>query len=432
MLLTTYWGAVPRRATVLDRLAVRERGAAFWAGLWAAAVAAELLALIPVFEGDVTGPDVVYILAAGSFAACGLVAWRRRPDNLSGRLMTATGFAAFAYPLLSQLGAPLTLTLAVLLNSTWTIGYVALLLAFMTGGRLESAVDLVLVGLYTLTLLILQVPWMMFVELEGNLLLVEPDAQVAEAIDDARLWLTAATTLAIVAVIALRWRAASRPRRKALLPGVMGIVSGLLYVVQLLVVLLAEAPFPELPFWLTSFALLLVPAAYLFGLLRSRLARGGLAELFLGLGTMRGEELRAALGRALGDPSLEVVHGRAEPADGRSVAPIERGGEQVALELKLIRSRIRRWPSSSRTPPPPSWRCRSRSCASSRAGSTPRCSTRASHPRCSRSRRARPSQPASRTRRPSGCRSRSSSPPTSSRQRRSRTSPSTRGPRGPP
>jgi hypothetical protein len=159
MLLTTYWGAVPRRATVLDRLAVRERGAAFWAGLWAAAVAAELLALIPVFEGDVTGPDVVYILAAGSFAACGLVAWRRRPDNLSGRLMTATGFAAFAYPLLSQLGAPLTLTLAVLLNSTWTIGYVALLLAFMTGGRLESAVDLVLVGLYTLTLLILQVPW---------------------------------------------------------------------------------------------------------------------------------------------------------------------------------------------------------------------------------------------------------------------------------
>ena len=172
---------------------------------------------------------------------------------------------------------------------------------------------------------------MMFVEFEGNLLLVEPDAQVAEAIDDARLWLTAATTLAIVAVIALRWRAASRPRRKALLPGVMGIVSGLLYVVQLLVVLLAEAPFPELPFWLTSFALLLVPAAYLFGLLRSRLARGGLAELFLGLGTMRGEELRAALGRALGDPSLEVVHGRAEPADGRSVAPIERGGEQVAL-----------------------------------------------------------------------------------------------------
>jgi hypothetical protein len=316
---------------VLDRLVVRERGAAFWAGLWAAAVAAELLALIPVFEGDVTGRDVVYILAAGSFAACGLVAWRRRPDNLSGRLMTATGFAAFAYPLLNQLDAPLTLTLAVLLSSTWTIGYVALLLAFMTGGRFESAVDLVLVGLYTLTLLILQVPWMMFVEFEGNLLLVEPDAQVAEAIDDARLWLTAATTLAIVAVIALRWRAASRPRRKALLPGVMGIVSGLLYVVQLLVVLLAEAPFPELPFWLTSFALLLVPAAYLFGLLRSRLARGGLAELFLGLGTMRGEELRAALGRALGDPSLEVVHGRAERADGRSVAPIERGGEQVAL-----------------------------------------------------------------------------------------------------
>ena len=191
MLLTTHWGAVPRGAPVLERLAVREHGVAFWVALWTAAVAAELLALIPVFEGDVTGPDVVYILAAGSFAACGLVAWRRRPDNLSGRLMTATGFAAFAFPLLSQLDAPLTLTLAVLLSGVWTIGYVALLLTFMTGGRLESTVDLVLVGVYALALLVCQFPYMMFLDFAGNLLLVEPDAQVAEAIDDARLWLTA-------------------------------------------------------------------------------------------------------------------------------------------------------------------------------------------------------------------------------------------------
>jgi signal transduction histidine kinase len=285
---------------------------------------------VPAFEGDLTGPDVVFSLAAGSFAACGLVAWRRRPDNPSGKLMTGTGFAALIYPLLSQLDAPLTWTLAVLLNSAWTIGYVALLLSFMTGGRLVEPIDFLLVGLYTLTLLVAQFIWMLFVDFDGNLLLVHPDAQVADAIDDARLWLTAATTLAIVGVIAARWQAASRARRKALLPGVVGIVSGLLYIVQLLVVLLADEPFPELPFWLTSFALLLVPAAYLFGLLRSRLARGGLAELFLGLRTMRGAELQSALGRALGDPSAQVVHGGAAPADGRSVTPIERDGEQVA------------------------------------------------------------------------------------------------------
>ena len=50
-------------------------------------------------------------LVGGSFAACGLVAWRAAPDSRSGALMTATGFAFFIYPLLSQIDAPLAATL---------------------------------------------------------------------------------------------------------------------------------------------------------------------------------------------------------------------------------------------------------------------------------------------------------------------------------
>jgi hypothetical protein len=44
-----------------------------------------------IFAGDapVEGADVVYRLVGGSFAAFGLVAWRRRPDSRSGALMTA-------------------------------------------------------------------------------------------------------------------------------------------------------------------------------------------------------------------------------------------------------------------------------------------------------------------------------------------------------
>ena len=92
--------------------------------------------------------------------------------------------------------------------------------------------------------------------------------------------------------------------------------------------------------------MLVVPAAFLAGLLRSRLARGGLAQLFRELGGMRGEALQAALGRTLGDPTLVLAYrlpdspGHADAAGrpvlvppvtpDRASAPIERDGREVA------------------------------------------------------------------------------------------------------
>ena len=80
--------------------------------------------------------------------------------------------------------------------------------------------------------------------------------------------------------------------------------------------------------------------------LRSRLARAGLAELFRELRTMRGGALQAALARTLGDPALVVaqrlpdgngyVDGNGDrvalPTDGgRTVAKVERDGREVAV-----------------------------------------------------------------------------------------------------
>jgi signal transduction histidine kinase len=318
---------------VLRRFVFAEHGPAFWARLWIVAAVAEFAALVPVvFDTgrELRGLDVIFILAAGSFIACGLVAWRRRPDNHSGRLMTATGFAGLAYPLLSQLDWALAATAALLLYSVWTIGYVALLLTFQTGGRIQSPVDGLLVGAFALSLLVLQFVWMLFLEADGNVLTIAGDARVADAIDQGRRWLTAATSLAVALVIAARWRAASGPRRRALLPGIVGGVSGLLYTALLVDGLVADRP-SDLLWWLANSALLLVPAAYLGGLLRSRLARAGLAPLLLELRTMRGEKLQAALARTVGDPHLELVSaGAPRPSDGRSIAVIERDGHHVA------------------------------------------------------------------------------------------------------
>ena len=94
-------------------------------------------------------------------------------------------------------------------------------------------------------------------------------------------------------------------------------------------------------------ALLTVPAALLWGLLRSRLARGGLADLFRELGTLRGVRLEAGLAKALGDPGLVLAYrvpgehsyidGRGQPVDAarpgvdRAAAPVERDGRELAM-----------------------------------------------------------------------------------------------------
>ena len=57
-------------------------------------------------DEPIEGPDIAFRLVGGAFVACGLIAWRRRPDSRSGLLMTATGFLLFVEPLLRQFDSP--------------------------------------------------------------------------------------------------------------------------------------------------------------------------------------------------------------------------------------------------------------------------------------------------------------------------------------
>ena len=113
---------------VLRRFSAPERHPAFWVVMWTLVLVAEIGALAPFLFGE-PGPiepvQVVFRLVGGSFAACGLIAWRRRPDSYSGRWMTATGFGFFAGPLLALLDAPAALTLAHLLQDLWVLFFVA-------------------------------------------------------------------------------------------------------------------------------------------------------------------------------------------------------------------------------------------------------------------------------------------------------------------
>ena len=55
-------------------------------------------------------------------------------------------------------------------------------------------------------------------EQEGNVLAVFPDAGIEDAIDKAQRTLCAIAALATATVLAIRWKAASRPLRRAMLP----------------------------------------------------------------------------------------------------------------------------------------------------------------------------------------------------------------------
>jgi signal transduction histidine kinase len=328
-----------RRALRVGAWSVPHHQPLFWVALWVLVAAAQVVALLPVLSDGVmptAGTDVVYRLMGGSFSACGLIAWRRRPDSPSGPLMVATGCAFFVPPLLWQIEAPLAQTVAQLLSETWAIPYAALLLTFATARRLESSLDRALVAAFAVPLLFLQVIGLAFVDVDDNVLrLVRGHMEVVEAIDPIQRVTAALACAATAAVVAVRCRAASAPRRRALLPSLAGALCLSLFA-ALLISDLVPGPRSQAMIWIVNCSLVAVPAAFLVGLLRSRLARAGLADLLLALGRLRGADLQAALRRALGDPDLVVARPAAvghvdlagapvavvEATDGRAVASV--------------------------------------------------------------------------------------------------------------
>jgi signal transduction histidine kinase len=335
------------RPAILQRLAAVRRGPVFWVTLWSLAAVAQFVALIPVLfpEQPVAASDVVSRLVGGSFAACGLIAWRRRTDSRAGLLMIAVGAGFFLYPLLSQVHVPAVQTLALLSTDWWTIAFIPLILGYLNGGHLQGRVDWLLVAAFALPLVVLQFVWMLFWETEGNILAIFPNEPIEHAIDRSQRALCAVAALATAAVLAVRWRAASKPRRRAMLPSLAGCLAMLLFT-SLLVNDLVTGARSETLLWLALAALITVPAAFLIGQLRSRLARHGLADLLLELRTMRGDALQRALARAIGDQSLKLAY--AVPGGTRyvdavgapftfpqaggdhAVTPVERDGREVA------------------------------------------------------------------------------------------------------
>jgi PAS domain S-box-containing protein len=272
-------------------------------------------AVTVILVGDHTesGPLLLVAIFAGvSFVVTGIIATARRPENRTGPLMLAVGYL-WALGSLSQANASLWFTLGFVLGQLAFGPFAHLLLSFPTGilerrsDRLLVVATWLLVTICPLAIaLVTPDPVSGCDDCPDNAFLVWDNESLGDAIAlvFAGLAIAIATTAAVKLV--LRYRAASPPQRRVLAPVAGTSVVALLLLVLANVVDSASEDGSLVFSVLAILAIGLIPVAFLLGLLRTRLARGAVANVVVDIG--RGTPLRQAIADALDDPSLEIAY----------------------------------------------------------------------------------------------------------------------------
>ncbi len=326
-------------------------------GVWTLAVLATVgaftLILASEHLGPPTGRAILGTVIGLAFVAAGLVSRARRPGTRVPSIMVVVGFAWFLGAL-TQANNPFVFSLGVAVNDLPWAFFAYLVLAYPSG-RLESLASKVVVGTAFFICAVLRPLWTIFADLEPtypnaprNALLVDLRPGLADAIETTIQVVALLLIASTVAILVRRWLAATPPLRRALSPVYLtfGVTIGSLAVAVLVDALQGRAV-SDVLYWVTLAFLLTVPLSFAIGVLRTRLARAGVGALLLELDRVRNaDELRRALARALGDPSLRVAYWFSErrefvdaegtpvaiPPEGGPVAAtvVEREGEPVA------------------------------------------------------------------------------------------------------
>lgn len=288
---------------------------------------------------------VVSLLGAWSFILGGLFAWARRPDNRFGLLLTSVGMAVFLGAL-GESNASLPFTLGWVFGGLYVAVFVHALLAFPRG-YLETRVVYAIVGIAYGALTVGSLLTALFNDIsedcpecpENAFLLVDSPTTVT-TLNALLALLGIPALIASLYVFRRRWKAASVPLRRVLLP--VYVTAGTTIV--LLAVGLVTATISErvasVVFWVVIFTFASVPPAFIIGLLSGRLARSGVGELLLELGRPHAPgELRDALARALGDPTLRLAYWIPETEsfadlEGNPIELPEPGGEELATMVE--------------------------------------------------------------------------------------------------
>ena len=281
------------------------------AGCGAAASSLALVLTSDVVDGGVGEPLVLALLSSWitiAYVLCGLIAWLRRPASHFGPLMIAAGFGSFITDL-SWTSSDVPFTIGQALDLLPPVLFLHVFLAYPTG-RLQSQFARGLIATAYATAIGLQLVRM---SLGGfgphNLLEIASDSGAGPAVLRLQLAAVSAFCLCGVGILAARRRRAGRPLRRSLALLIDAFALGLVMIAFLLLSYAFGGPAVAEIRWATFATLGIAPVAFLIGLLHDRLSRSAVGELLLELRADPGQaDLRAALARALRDPSLTLAY----------------------------------------------------------------------------------------------------------------------------
>ncbi|MBI4897099.1 MAG: sensor histidine kinase [Actinobacteria bacterium] len=306
------------------------------------------------------GPDVIVALLVGwSFIGTGLFAWWRRPLNRTGMLMTAVGFTWFISSLTIS-DVPGVFIFGVALNNLVLIVLAYLVFAFPSG-RLDSkyARWLIWFGFFDgvvlqfLGLLVLRhpTPQMNCADCPSNPLALTHNADLFTVLNHISAIGGVILLSAMVALLVRRRRTLGSAARRAIAPVMFaGGFTLAMFAAMIGISLFAdESIVGDITHLGGVLGLVLVPYAFLFGLMRARFggaeAVGELIESLTDADRREGN-IRDALSEALGDPSLQFaywlpdleiyVDDLGEPVTlpdegaGRAWSAVEHDGELIA------------------------------------------------------------------------------------------------------
>jgi PAS domain S-box-containing protein len=282
-----------------------------------------------------------------AFVGAGLVAWARRPDNRTGLLLVLTGFSWFVGALEASNEA-VPYTLGVALSSLPLVFFAWLVLAYPSG-ELHGALDRTLVGVTAVLVLLAQPAFYLFDDQRevcgscpDDLLLVTRHEGLASGIEIVFRSIAVALVVVGLFVLGRRWLRATPALRRALTPvlGTSVVAIGVLTVI-LVGELFVDRVSSALE-WVLVSSLLAVPLAFLYGLLRTRLARAEVGRLLLEIPeAAESEQVQDALRRALGDPTLRLAlwvgHARRYvDVEGKDVELAADTSERVTTRIEYL------------------------------------------------------------------------------------------------
>ncbi len=276
---------------------------------------------------------VVYNMSALVFLTTGLIAWRRRPGNPTGRQIMAIGFLATLPVIAIRSTVPWLVAIGHVMAGSGEVVLVYILLAY-PWGRLSNRFDRWAVSVLAIIFVLVGTASVLSI---GTCPYCPAGLGEAPRSETTSVFQTVETlSYAIAGTVALmrifrRYFVASRPARRVLAPVLFGGVVAILVTVWREVsppLLGAHVPSP-LAFSAAIAAEALIPIGLLVGFLRLRLERASIGALAadLILGAAVREQLQGVLAKRLGDPKLQV--GFWSP-DG--TAYVDRDGQALELE----------------------------------------------------------------------------------------------------